>query len=224
MRRVCRFCFFAMLFCASLDLAQAQGVRPQFRPAVLGSGPTSLINRLDAAALFQAGQKEGAVMFCARVAKDGRLVDPKTYNATPESTVLEQELRKLLLDTKVAPAIYEHQPVEVYLYGTVIFTVADGKPHVRIFLNQDPAELKKGSDFIAPQPVFGADSKFAGLSYPQANQPAPVSGIVSLTLRVNAKGAPEQIRLLAEEPPLLNFGQAALADFQGAKFIPAFRD
>ena len=163
-------------------------------------------------------------MFCARVAKDGRLVDPQTYQGTPESAVLEQELRKLLLETKVAPAIYEHQPVEVYFYGTVVFTVADDKPHVRIFLNQDPAELKKSSDFIGPQPVFGADSKFAGLSYPQSGQTVPVSGIVSLTLRVNATGEPQEIRLLAEEPPLLNFGQTALADFQGAKFIPAFRD
>jgi TonB family protein len=224
MRRVYRFWFVALFFCASLSVVQGQAQRPRFRPAVLGSGPTSLINRINSTALFQAGQKEGAVMFSARVAKDGRLVDSQTYQGTPNTTALEQEIKKLLLDTKVAPAIYEHQPVEVYFYGTVVFSVAEDKPHVRIFLNQDPAELKKESDFIAPQPVFGADSKFAGLSYPQGGQTLPVSGSASLTLRVDANGVPQEIRLLAEAPPLLNFGRAALADFQGVKFIPAFRD
>jgi hypothetical protein len=30
--------------------------------------------------------------------------------------------------------------------------------------------------------------------------------------------------VVSEEPPYLGFGQAALSDFNGAKFIPAFRN
>ena len=32
------------------------------------------------------------------------------------------------------------------------------------------------------------------------------------------------MQVLSEEPPLLGFGDAALTDFDGAKFIPAFRN
>src|SRR5947199_3737115 len=41
--------------------------RPEFRPAVLPQGPTSLINRIDVNALLQKGQKDGAVQFSAIV-------------------------------------------------------------------------------------------------------------------------------------------------------------
>jgi hypothetical protein len=32
------------------------------------------------------------------------------------------------------------------------------------------------------------------------------------------------LQVLSEDPPLLGFGDAALSDFSGAKFIPAFRN
>lgn len=224
MRRLLRFSFFAVFLLAGFSSVEAQDQRPRFRPAVLGSGPASLINRIDTAALIKAGQKEGAVMFCGRVGKDGGLLEARTYRGSPETTALEEELRKRLVDAKVAPAIYERQPVEVLLFGTVLFSGANDEPPLRIFLNQDPAELKNGSDFIAPQPVFGGASKFSGLSHPQEKQAVPVAGIVSLTVRVDANGVPQAIQVLSEDPPSLGFGEAALHDFEGAQFIPAFRD
>src|SRR5205809_6423128 len=36
---------------------------PEFRPALIGTGPDSLINRIDTADLIKKGQKDGAVMF-----------------------------------------------------------------------------------------------------------------------------------------------------------------
>ena len=32
------------------------------------------------------------------------------------------------------------------------------------------------------------------------------------------------MQVVSEEPPFLNLGEAALFDFNGAKFIPAFRN
>jgi hypothetical protein len=211
---LCAFAFAAV--------AQAQS-NPKFRPAVLGSGPESLINRIDGEALMQAGQKDGAVMFCSLVNKMGDAVQSRTYRAMPNTAALEEEIRKKLDGVKFAPAIYNHQPVEVILSGTVVFAVADGKPRIRIFLNQDPNELKTAADFIAPQPVFGGESAFTGLDYPP-ELPVPVSAVVDLALNVDATGKLRDLRVIAEEPPLLGFGELAKRDFAGARFIPAFRD
>ena len=48
------------------------------------------------------------------------------------------------------PAVYKHQHVGVLLTGTVPFSIAAGKPHLRIFLNQEESDLKQGRDLIAP--------------------------------------------------------------------------
>ncbi|MGI8820200.1 MAG: hypothetical protein ACR2ID_04935 [Chthoniobacterales bacterium] len=225
MRRVLLFVGLLVSF-ASIALAAdaPKGARPQFRPALLGSGPTSLINRIDGVALMKAGQKDGAVMFSAMASIDGALMEPHTYRAMPESKALEEEVSKQLANTKVVPAIYNYQPAGVLFYGTVVFSIAEAKPRVRIYLHQDPEELKKESDFIGPQPVLGGESKFRGLQMPQAEQPVAVSGIVDLLVKVDAQGKPSVITVVEEEPPLLGFGQAALTDFEGVRFIPAFRD
>jgi len=51
-----------------------------------------------------------------------------------------------------------------------------------------------------------------------------VTGVVELALSVDARGNLKNIEVVSEEPPLLGFGKAALSDFFGAKFIPAFRN
>ena len=222
MRYTSRLSATVLLALAFAGLAEAQNARPQFRPAVLGSGPDSLINRIDGEALAKAGQKDGAVMFCSLVNKTGAAVQSRTYRAMPDTAALEDEVRKKLADAKFAPAIYNHQPVDVILSGTVIFS-ASGKPRVRIFLNQDPNELKTGADFIAPQPVFGSDSGFTGLDYPD-ELPVPISAVVDLGLNVDAAGKLREMRVIAEEPPLLGFAEVAQRDFGPAKFIPGFRN
>lgn len=220
MPRLVRFCA-VVLFLASLGVANAQGQRPQFRPAVLASGADSLINRIDTQALVTAGQKDGAVMFCVVVAKTGEAKQSRTYRGMPGTGALEEELRKRLQDTKFVPAIYNHQPVDVILTGTLIFA-ENSKTHLRLFLNQDPEELKQANDFIAPQPVFGADSAFTGLDYP-SEIAVEVNAVVDLGLVIDANGNPRDMRVLGEEPPLLGFAAVVAQDFAGVKFIPAFR-
>ena len=51
-----------------------------------------------------------------------------------------------------------------------------------------------------------------------------VTGVVEFAVNVDANGNLTNAQVISEEPPLLGFGNAALSDFNGAKFIPAFRN
>jgi TonB family protein len=197
---------------------------PMFRPALLGRGPTSLINTIDTQDLIKKGQKNGAIMFYCLVANTGDIFLSGTYRGTPSSKLLEEEVLKHLANAKFIPAIHNRQSITVFFYGTVVFAVVDGKPRLRIFSNQQLEELKKESDFIDPQPYVGADSKFDGVHYPETGSPVLVSGTAELALNVDAEGNLKDIRLVSEYPPLLGFGDAAVSAFKKAKFIPAFRD
>jgi hypothetical protein len=205
------------------DLATAEEL-PSYRPALIGKSPEAIVNRIDTKLLLKAGQKNGAVMFVAAVEKSGEVKWSGTYRGTPDSKLLEQEVNRALADAKMIPAVRNHQSVSVFYYGTVIFEVLNGKPRLRIFANQEPDELKNENDFVGPQPVIGADSKFDGLHYPpQSDAPVAVSGAVELSLKVDPEGNLQGEKVVSEYPPLLGFGPAAMEDFASAKFIPAFR-
>ena len=163
-------------------------------------------------------------MFSCLVAPTGDIVRSGAYHGTKASELLEQELLKRLANEKFIPAIHNHQQVIAIFYGTVTFAVVNGKPRLRIFANQQLDELKKESDFIDPQPYVGQDSRFSGIHYPETGSTVQVTGVVELALNVDAKGNLKSMQLVSEEPPLLGFGDAAVSDFTGAKFIPAFRN
>jgi len=228
------FCFVGLLLSADLASAQTpkpgspspspQPKLPEVRPALIGTAPNSLINTIDTADLIKKGQKEAAVMFSCLVAPTGQIVRSGAYRGTVGSELLEQELLKRLATAKFIPAVHNHQPVIAIFYGTVKFAVANGKPRLRIFANQQVDEVDKETDYIDPQPYVGQDSKFTGLYYPETGSTVAVTGVVDLALNVDAKGNLNNIQVLSEEPPLLGFGDAALTDFDGAKFIPAFRN
>src|ERR1051326_663519 len=67
------------------------GELPRYRPALLGTGPNSVINRIDTQDLIKKGQKDGSVMFCCSVTKTGQIANTWTYRGTAGSTLLEQE-------------------------------------------------------------------------------------------------------------------------------------
>jgi len=167
-------------------------------------------------------------MFSCSVKKDGSVLSISTYRGTPDSKLLEQEVLKKLsaaANPKFIPAIYNHFPVDAIYYGTVMFAIVDGKPRLRIFSNQERAELAKESDFIGPQPFWGGDSKFGGFHYPsKSTAPVQVDGSVELALKVDATGQLQDLKLLSEQPPFIGFGDAAFDDMSKARFIPAFRD
>jgi TonB family protein len=196
---------------------------PKYRPILLGTGPTALINQIDRAGLVAKGQKNAAIMFFCVVNKTGKMIWSETYRGTPGSKLLEEEVTKRLESAKFVPGIYNSKPVDAVYYGTVVFAVVDGKSRLRIFSNQEAEELKKESDFIGPQPIFGSESKYLGLHYPRG-APVLVDGVVELNVTVDANGILKDLAVKSEEPPFLGFGEAATDDFKGAKFIPAFRN
>jgi hypothetical protein len=208
--------------------AKAAPALPKYRPALLGSGPNSLINRIDTRDLMNKGQKDAAIMFTCSVKKTGEIVWSGTYRGTPSSQLLEQEVLKKLapaLGPKFIPAVYNFHPVDAIYYGTVTFAVVDGKPRLRIFSNQETSELEKESDFVGPQPFFGEGSQFEGLHYPgKRDAPVTVNGVAELRLKLEPDGNLKEIWIANETPPFLGFGEAALLDFSKATFIPAFRD
>ena len=228
--------FFFLSLLLSADLASAQTPKPgspsaspgptlpEVRPALIGTAANSLVNTMDTADLIKKGQKEAAVMFSCLVAPTGEIVRSGAYRGTVGSELLEQELLKRLTTARFIPAVHNHQPVIAIFYGTVKFAVVNGKPRLRIFANQQLNEVDKETDYIDPQPYVGQDSKFTGLHYPDTGSTVAVTGVVELALNVDAKGNLKSMQVLSEEPPLLGFGDAAGTDFDGAKFIPAFRN
>lgn len=214
---------------SQVDVPSSQSANlPMYRPILLGTGPEALINRIDTVGLIKQGQKDAAIMFCCSVKRDGKVISVSTYRGTPDSKLLEQEVLKKLsaaANPKFIPAIYNRIPVDALYYGTVTFAIVNDKPRLRIFSNQERAELLKESDFIGPQPFWGADSKFDGFHYPTGDSaPVQVDGSAELELKVDATGTLRDLKLLSEQPPFLGFGDAAFEDMSKAKFIPAFRD
>lgn len=194
------------------------------RPALIGRAPDAIVNRVDTKMLSAAGQKNAAVMFTAAIDTTGEVKWSGTYRGTADSKLLEQEVQRALTNAKMIPALHNGQPVAVFYYGTVIFEVINQKPRLRIFSNQEADELKNENDFVGPQPVIGRDSKFEGLHYPKDGMELPVSGVVELALKIDATGNLLDEKVVNESPPLIGFGEAALDDFTGARFIPAFRN
>ncbi len=213
---------------SQVDIPSAQAKLPMYRPVLLGTGPDSLINRIDTAELTKQGQKDAAIMFSCSVKKDGSVLSVSTYRGTPDSKPLEQEVLKKMsaaADPRMMPAVYNHMVVDAIYYGTVTFAIVEGKPRLRIFSNQERAELAKESDFIGPQPFWGGDSKFDGFRYPaQDVAPVMVDGSVELQLKVDATGKLLDLKLVSEQPPFIGLGDAAFSDMSKARFIPAFRD
>src|SRR6516165_6438702 len=89
----------------------ARPTLPEFRPALIGTAPNSLVNTIDTADLIKKGQKEAAIMFSCLVAPTGEVVRSGAYRGTRGSELLEQELLKRLATAKFIPAIHNHQPV-----------------------------------------------------------------------------------------------------------------
>lgn len=204
--------------------AQAPSQLPQFRPALLGTGPTSVINHIDEAGLIRDGQKDASLYFRCSVSKTGEIMNTWTYKQSPDSAKLERELVRCLDTAVFVPAVHEHQPVNVFFFGTITFKVVDGKPRLRIFANQEPDEIAKESDFIGPQPFVGPGSKFEGMHYPSDTVTTELSGLVELGMKIDATGKLQDLKVVSEYPPLVGFRRAAAEDFRVASFIPAFRE
>jgi hypothetical protein len=220
-----RLVFSLFAFLSVVDIARLQAAEPQVRPALIGNGSKALINLIDTKKLMEKGQGHGLLNFQCLVSTSGQPVTPVTYRATPGSAALEMEVTSALRSCHFSPAIYDGKFMEVLFLGTVLFVVADGKPHLRIYANQNHDDIAKGNDFIAPQLIPGTRKKISLIQdelgkariYHQ-------QGVVELSTTVDVNGNQKHMRVLSEDPPGFNFGKAELELSWGAKYIPGFRN
>ena len=196
---------------------------PEYRPALLGHHKRSLVNLIDTQALMKRGQGDAVTMFSCTIDALGFERWSLCYRGSPNSELLQREVMARIDQAQFEPAIYKHAKVAVYLCGTVNFFVRDGKPHLRIFLNQEEEDLKSGRDFIAPQFAFApGNPDYKGIFYPPG---APgQAGVASLLLDVDANGSVHASRVVYEFPPGRGFGAYSAGPVRKATFIPGFRN
>ncbi|MDQ6938695.1 MAG: energy transducer TonB [Verrucomicrobiota bacterium] len=216
---------FFVFFVLSVSLAKdglAESL-PEYRPALLGHYSRSLVNLIDTQSLMQRGQKDAIVMFECGITTQGYGVNSRTYRESPNSELLKKELMGRMDQAQFEPAVYRHSYVPVYVHGTVNFFIRDGKPHLRIFLNQSEDDLKSGRDFIEPQFAFvPGNTAFKGIYYPP--QAPGHSGVACLKLEVDTTGKVRSASVVYEYPPGMNFGPQAVGPIRDALFIPGFRN
>jgi hypothetical protein len=195
----------------------------QFRPALLGHHKQSLINTIDTQMLLKRGQGDGFVMFGCMVSKSGGGYWSRTYRSSANTELLQKEVLGRIDQAMFEPAVIKGNRVAVYLLGSVVFAVRDGKPHLRIFLHQEEGDLKKGTDFVAPQFAWDpTNSKFRGIYYPPS---APgSSGVAAVKLSVNEIGQVQAASVIYEHPAGVGFGGQTAGAIRDATFIPGFRN
>lgn len=215
------FAAIAVLALSSAPVMAETG--PDFRPALLGTYRRSLINTINTESLMKRGQRDALIMFTAGISASGYGYVWETYRGTPNSHLLSKELMDRTSQAQFEPAIYKHQRVGVILAGTVSFSVVAGKPHLRIFLNQEESDLKQGKDFIAPQLAFAAGNpQFEGVYYPGHVMTGP--GVAAVTLDIDVNGKVQTAILAYEHPAGKGFGAEAVDGLRKAVFIPGFRN
>ena len=167
--------YLRVILCLSLGLAffatkdgYAEEL-PEIRPALVGSSPKSLVNLIDTQALMKRGQDHAAVFFRCLVEPNGRPNYRATFGGTPGSQKLKEEIQLKLYSARFIPAVYNHHNTYAWLYGTVVFSVNNGKPRLRVFANQEKAELVQESDFIAPQSIYVPGHYYEPSRYPAAS-------------------------------------------------------
>jgi hypothetical protein len=198
------------------------------RPALVGSGPKSLINLISEKHLMDRGVQHGALYFMARVDPNGYPSYSRVWGTTKGLEPLRDEVTERLAEARFVPAVYDHHHVYAWFYGTLAFSVVDNKPHLRIFANQELPELQKESDFIAPQPIW-----LPGKIYDTAKLKNPFGtwstedqgGAADLLLTVDPSGKIESVKVDKVDPPdKKSYAEEAVKRVEQRLCLPAYRN
>jgi hypothetical protein len=176
---------------------------PDMRPALVGNGPKSLVNLINGKHVMERGLSHGALYFMARIDPNGFPSYSKIWGETAKIKPLRDEVRERLAEARFIPAVYQHRHVYAWMSGTIAFTSTDGKPHLRVFANQELSELEKESDFIAPQTIWlpGKIYDYAKWKYPFGSWwTADKPGAPNVSLSVDASGQIQDVHLESLPP------------------------
>lgn len=214
---------FFLLLCS--DHLRAEKL-PQQRPALIGFGPRSLVNLIDTERLYRKGQRDAWVMFNCSVSPDGAVFPSEFFTFSPESNLLKEEVLRKLRLSKFIPAVYNHRRTYAYVGGTVIFVVVNGQPRLRVYAHRELDEIKKGSDFIAPQfvDIPGKPYPADWPRYPSGPLYRGVGGSVTLRHSVDATGKTTGVQVMSESQPGYRFAEYAEKALPLYDFLPAYRN
>ncbi len=207
-----------------LSALVAPAAEAQTRPALLGSGPTSLIDMVDTQKIAAAGMKDGLVMFTVFVTSSGVPKSPATFRESKGSKPLVAELRRCLERCRFVPATYKGTPVPTQYFGTALIFTAGGKPRLRIFSNNNLEDVKSQADFIAPQLILGTSDWNTAKHMMESARTILRSGTCEVAITVDTEGFVKGIKVLNENPSGYRFGEATVKEMEKARFIPGFRN
>jgi hypothetical protein len=212
----------AITSCAAANLSAE--TLPKIRPALVGSGPGSLVNLIDTDALFRQGQRDAWVMFECGVAGDGIVFGSDFFTASPDSRLLKNEVRRRLRQTRFIPAVYNHKRTSAWFAGTVVFVVADGRPRLRIYANQDLDEIARGADFVAPQFIHVPNKNITDFpKFPTEAGRDYAAGVVKLRHSVDANGKTTDVQVI-REPAGYQVGDFLKKALPLVDFSPGYRN
>lgn len=211
-------------FLATICLALTVETQAQVRPALVGNGPEALTNLISTEKIASKGGGDALVMFQCGVKQDGRAVGGITFRESANAKPLASEVRKGMEHCRFVPALYNGKPFAVMFAGTAVCFMADGKPHLRIFANQNPDDVKQQRDFIAPQLIIGTDNWKAAKQEIERYRDLLESGFAEASIDVDTSGVVKDIKIISEKPKNLRFGAATIIEYQHARFIPGFRN
>lgn len=204
-------------------IASANGADVQSRPALMVQGKSSLVNLIDSDSLMKKGQGTGMVFFSTVVGTGGdtRKYYTRVYGGTPNTELLTREIIGKIDRSLFHPALYHSTAQEAMICGTVAYAVVEGKPHLRIYLNQEMEDLKKSNDFIAPQLLFLTGTQFQ-LHHPTLGQ---IAGVATVRMSIDETGNITGMKLEYESPKGKDFGGQLMMDLRkDAKFLPGYRN
>jgi hypothetical protein len=83
----------------------------------------------------------------------------------------------------------------------VVFVVANGKPHLRIYAHQDLDEIKRGGDFVAPQLIQVPNHYVTDWPhYPSKATHDEAAGVLKLRHSVDENGKTVNLEVISELP------------------------
>ena len=209
-----------------LSIANPASAGPRVQPALIGNGPNALINRINTKKLVEKGQGDGLLFFTCYVSPEGKVGNYLIYRETPGAERLKKEVGDALRACRFIGAIYNGTHTDVMFSGTVVFRVADGRPHLRIYCNQNRNDVAKGNDFVAPQVVYNTPDWAALQNDPilQKVKTYLQNGALEASITVDANGTQKDLKVLLEDPPGFRLGEAFRKIYATAKWIPGFRN
>lgn len=166
------------------------------------------------------------MFFQCVVGASGKVAFNQIFRETPGSKLLKEQVQNAIDTCWFIPAVYNGKRTEVLFDGAVFFAIRDGKPHLRLYCNQNAEDLKAGNDFVAAQLIV-ATADLPVIAWDPMLQKARKylqNGAVLLSITVDRNANQKDLRVILEDPSGFGFADATRKLFVRANYIPGFRN